>query len=60
MIAVPSIFVLFLTAGMSIFGIAVLRDPRHKGARMMLAGAAVVELFMAIGLALLIAMPHRF
>lgn len=57
MIAIPSIFVLFLTAIMSCVGIAVLRHPQHKGARILLAVAAMMEFFMAVALALMVALP---
>jgi len=58
MIVVSSIFILFLTAVLSCVGIAVLRHHRHSGARKLLAAAAITEFCMAVGLALLVAIPH--
>lgn len=60
MIAIPSIVILILTAVMSGVGIAVLRHPRHRGARVLLAGAMTMELLMAAGLTVLVALPHAY
>ena len=57
MMVIASILILFVTAIFSCFGIAVLRHPRHQGARILLAAAALIETLMAIGLGLLVALP---
>ena len=59
MIAVPSIFMLFLTAVLSGVGVAVLGQ-RRQTIRILLAGAAMLELLMAIGLAFLAALPPTY
>ena len=59
MMVIASILVLFMTAILSCVGIAVLRHPRHKGARILLAAAALIETLMAVGLGLLVALPAR-